>query len=185
MQVLAVTDAGDGAATASVSGTPDINPEIGVSSSEGGAIADGGTDNHGGEVIEAAKTVTYTVSNTGSGDLSVSNITVSGATNITGTPTISRTSFTVAESGSETFSITYTPDEELAFGFNIEITSDDSDESPIISPYRPGRRQTCCRSCGRGLCHRSGSTVHQVTDFINQRVSSALAAAQLAHRLCI
>ena len=118
-------------------------------------------------MIEAAKTVTYTVSNTGSGDLSVSNITVSGATNITGTPTISRTSFTVAESGSETFTITYTPTGTV-FGFN-EITSDDATKAPITSLFQARRPETYADPAAPASAVDQATQFFQVTNSINQR----------------
>lgn len=100
-------------------------PEIDVERNSS-AIADGGTDAQG-TVGGGQVTLTYTVNNTGDADLNISNITSSGATNVT-VDSISSTSFTVGASGSTTFDVKYTPTSGGAFSFDLDITSDDSDE---------------------------------------------------------
>ncbi|WP_350334594.1 choice-of-anchor D domain-containing protein [Coralliovum pocilloporae] len=109
-----------------------LAPEIEVSSSEsGGVVLDGGTDAQGDEPISTAKTVTYTVTNSGSATLNVTNIVASNLSNITGSPTISSTSFSIASGGGpQTFDVTYTPTATGAFSFELDITNDDSDENP-------------------------------------------------------
>ncbi|NNE59135.1 MAG: DUF11 domain-containing protein [Hellea sp.] len=108
-------------------------PEIEISSSESGAVADGGTDAQGNEVVGTAKVVTYTITNTGGAALNLTNAgpSLSGGVNV-GMPTPGNySSATVAASGgTATFTVTYTPQAAGAFSFDIDVLSDDSDESP-------------------------------------------------------
>ncbi|MEM7215666.1 MAG: choice-of-anchor D domain-containing protein, partial [Pseudomonadota bacterium] len=101
-------------------------PEIDVSSAVNGAIVDSGTDNHGSRFAGQVQTITYTVNNTGTATLNVTDITTSGAINITGSPTFSRTAFTVAPGGSETFDLMYTPTNGVPYSFNMDIINDDA-----------------------------------------------------------
>ena len=110
-------------------------PEIAVSSSEIGAVADGGTDSHTGAVPGTSKTVTYTVSNSGSAALTVSAITATNLTNISGQVAVSPTTFSVVQNdgsndGEATFDVTYTPAANGAYSFQLALTNNDTDESP-------------------------------------------------------
>ena len=108
-------------------------PEIAVSSSEGGAIADAGTDAQGSEPAGTAKIVTYTVTNTGTDTLTITGTpTVSNTSNITGTPSVTAplSSTVAASGGTTTFTVTYTPTSAGAFSFDLDIVNDDADENP-------------------------------------------------------
>ena len=106
-------------------------PEINLSSSENAIVSDAGSDAQGIQPAGIAKIVTYTINNSGTVSL-----------NITGTPTAANlinvaapvitapTSATVAPGGSTTFTVTYTPTIASAFSFDLDIISDDIDESP-------------------------------------------------------
>jgi len=106
-------------------------PEIGVSSSEGGALTDGGSDAQGAEPAGVASTVTYTITNSGTDTLTLSGTpTVSGLSNVAATPAVSAPgSLSLAPGGSTTFTVTYTPIAAGAFGFDLDIASDDADEA--------------------------------------------------------
>jgi autotransporter-like protein/HYDIN/CFA65/VesB family protein len=105
-----------------------VAPEIAVSSSEGGAIADGGTDTQGNETATATKTVTYTVDNSaGTDTLSVTNIATSNLSNVT-SATPSTTTLNIAAGATGTFTVDYVPTLAGAFSFDLDITNNDGDE---------------------------------------------------------
>ena len=106
------------------------SPEIDITSSESGAVADGDTDAQGTEPAGTAKTVTYTVDNTGTDTLTLTGTpTVSGETNITGAVTVTApASLILAPGASTTFTVTYTPTIAGAFSFDMDVASDDADE---------------------------------------------------------
>lgn len=107
-------------------------PEIALSSSQIGNLADGDTDTHTGGVVGVETTVTYTINNTGGAPLNVTGIISGNAANIDGIATPSRTTLTVAIGGSETFDVTYTPAGEGDFNFDLLIINNDGDESPYF-----------------------------------------------------
>ncbi|MEM7215941.1 MAG: DUF1573 domain-containing protein, partial [Pseudomonadota bacterium] len=115
-----------------VSGTATGDPEIDVSSSLNGAIADGGTDAQGAQIAGAAVTLTYTINNTGTDTLNITGTpTTANLTNITGAVTVTApTSNAIAPGGSAMFDVTYTPTIAGAFSFDIDIVNDDADENP-------------------------------------------------------
>ena len=128
------TDSGNYTLTQpSLSADITANPEIAVSSSEGGSLSDGGTDAQGNETAGTSKTVTYTITNSGTTTLTLSGTaSVTNLTNITGTPTVSAyTSTSLSASSSATFTVNYTPTTTGAFSFDVSIANDDSDESPF------------------------------------------------------
>ncbi|NNJ69052.1 MAG: hypothetical protein HKP54_13550 [Boseongicola sp.] len=109
-----------------------VAPEIEISSSEaGGPVADGGSDPQGVETSGVAKTVTYTIMNTGTDTLTLSGTpTVANVTNITGAVDIGLPGDLTLEPGeSTTFDVTYTPAGDGAFSFDLEVPSNDPDES--------------------------------------------------------
>jgi len=110
-----------------VSGASTGEPEIAVTSSVSGAVADGGTDLQGTRAVGTPVTITYIVDNaTGTDTLNISDITAPGLSNVSvGSP--SRTAFAVAAGGAETFSVTYTPLGAGPFEFEVFITNDDPD----------------------------------------------------------
>lgn len=102
-------------------------PEINVKDSESADIVDGettpqdfGTITVGG----ASPTLAFTVQNTGSGTLNISDVTVPNGYTIT-----ESLSSTIAAAGSDTFTVSLNNDTAGIFAGNIEITSDDSDEA--------------------------------------------------------
>jgi len=104
-------------------------PEIGLFTAANAALADGATDTQSNVVGGVEETITYTVNNTGNGTLNVTNIAASSLTNIDGTVAISPTRLDVASSSSSTFTVTYTPDSLGAFSFDLDLASNDSDET--------------------------------------------------------
>ncbi|MEW5250955.1 choice-of-anchor D domain-containing protein [Microbulbifer discodermiae] len=112
-----------------VSGTAP-GPEIEVTSSEGGALPDGGTDAQGNEPVGTAKTVTYTVSNTGTDDLTIATATTSAVSNVTVNSVSSPGSASVSAGGSTTFTVNYTPTAAGAFSFDLSFVNNDGDENP-------------------------------------------------------
>lgn len=106
----------------------EADPEIDVQRPAGTSIADGGTDAQGTKRSGEVVTLTYTVENTGNSNLTISNITTASLTNVS-VGTISPTNFTVSAGGNNTFNVPYTPAAGSgAFNFDLNITSNDSDE---------------------------------------------------------
>ncbi|WP_269580828.1 choice-of-anchor D domain-containing protein [Roseibium sp. Sym1] len=116
-----------------VSGTATGTPEISVSETgQGqGAVADGGTLAQGSQAAGSALTLTFTVTNSGTDDLTIATATSSSLTNVTVNSIGAPSSTTVAPSGgTETFTVQYTPTAAGAFSFNLSFVNDDSDENP-------------------------------------------------------
>ena len=101
-------------------------PEIDIQRPAGTSIADGGTDALG-LLPAGAGTRTYTVANSGSGTLNVSNITSANASNVT-VNSVSPTNFTMAAGGTATFDVQFTPATDGPFSFDLDIINDDADE---------------------------------------------------------
>ncbi len=98
-------------------------PEIAVLSLESGVeVPDGGTDDQGNQVFGTPKTVTYTVSNTGSVELDVSNIATSipDDGNVTDVK-LSKTRLKVPAKGKVQFEVTYTPTQAGPFNFDLVL----------------------------------------------------------------
>ena len=125
-------DADEGPYNVTASGTATGDSEIDVSSSEGGAVADGGTDAQGSEVAGTPKTVTYTIENEGTDTLELTGApTASGLTNVDVPVTISALSATsLAPGETATFEVTYTPTIAGPFSFELTVPNDDADEGP-------------------------------------------------------
>ena len=103
------------------------NVEIDVQRPAGTSIPDGGTDAQGNQDAGTQVTLTYTVSNTGSTALSVTNIASASPVNVS-VDSISPTSLTVVAGGTNTYAVRYTPTAVGAFSFELDISSDDTDE---------------------------------------------------------
>ncbi len=115
-----------------VSGTGTGAPEISVSASIGGAVSDGGTNAQGAQAAGTPVTVTYTVTNSGTDDLTLASATSSTLSNVTVNSITAPGSTTVAPSGgTTTFAVQYTPTVAGAFSFNLSFTNDDADENPF------------------------------------------------------
>ena len=108
-------------------------PEIAVSSSESGPVADGGTDAQGNQAFGIPKTVTYTVSNTGGAKLEVSSITTSipvdGNVTVDPIPDDDAVFDVPANGGTGEFKVTYTPTKAGAFKFDLVVKNNDENES--------------------------------------------------------
>lgn len=121
-------DSDEGNYDITVSGSATTEPEIDVQRPASSPISDGGTDAQGTQQSGISNTITYTVENTGNATLNVTNITSSSASNVT-VNSITPTTLTVASGGgTDTFDVTYTPTTSGAFSFELDITSDDSNE---------------------------------------------------------
>nr|WP_255698700.1 OmpA family protein [Yoonia sp. I 8.24] len=114
-----------------VEGTSEGAAEIDVTSSVSGAMPDGGEDDVGEPIAGEEQTITYTVTNTGTDTLTLENPTISGETNLDGGVTVVNPGDLVLAPGeTTTFTVTFTPLDEGAFGFDIDLPNDDADEAP-------------------------------------------------------
>ncbi|MEP1186630.1 MAG: choice-of-anchor D domain-containing protein [Roseibium sp.] len=114
-----------------VSGTGTGTPEISVSADIGGAVADGGTNAQGTQAVASATTVTYTVTNSGTDDLTIATATSSAPSNVTVNSIGAPGSTTVTGGGgTTTFQVQYTPTAVGAFSFGLSFVNDDADENP-------------------------------------------------------
>ena len=113
--------------TVSGSASPEINVLGNSASISSGSTTTSTTNNtdYGTVTIGSPTSRAFVVSNTGSSDLSVTNITSSNSAF-----TIDQSSFTVASSGSTTINITYSPNEASTQQSTITITNNDADENP-------------------------------------------------------
>ena len=115
-----------------VSGTASGAPEISVSASIGGAVGDGGTNAQGTQAAGSPVTVTYTVTNSGTDDLTIATATSSAPSNVTVNSIGAPGSTTVASGGgTTTFTVQYTPTLAGAFSFGVSFVNDDADENPF------------------------------------------------------
>ncbi|MES9859202.1 MAG: choice-of-anchor D domain-containing protein, partial [Sedimenticola sp.] len=105
-----------------VTGNGIPEPEIDLQRPGGSSIADDGTDAQGNKGAGNEVTLTYTVENTGSEDLDVTDISSAAPNNVT-VGSISTTSFTVAAGATATFDVLYTPTAAGAFGFELDVIS--------------------------------------------------------------
>ncbi|MCA8937962.1 MAG: choice-of-anchor D domain-containing protein, partial [Planctomycetes bacterium] len=92
-------------------------------------IANGGNDNVAGTVAGATTQVTYTIENTGTGDLTITGTGTTGALNNVGVivGTVGSTVLTPAGAGSTTtFTVDITPTALGAWSFTLQINSNDT-----------------------------------------------------------
>lgn len=111
-----------------VSGNATAAPEIDVSK---GAVpvADGASDTIANPRTGIPNTVTYTISNNGTSDLSVSGVSIGGLSNCTANVT-STPAGTVTPGNSTSFMVEFTPTADGPFSFTIAIANDDANENP-------------------------------------------------------
>jgi LPXTG-site transpeptidase (sortase) family protein len=103
-------------------------PEIDVQRPAGTSIADGNADAQWTKQSGQQVALTYTIANTGSGDLNITDITSANATNVS-VDSISSTNFTVIAGNIATFDVAYTPATgDGTFSFELDITNDDPNE---------------------------------------------------------
>ena len=133
---------GNDADEATVVTLPDLTPEISVETSNGNAaIADGGTDTLTATPAGVEQTITYTVTNDGLGTLTLQAPTLDAgsATNITDGDagvtfgTLSATSLAPGETA--TFTVTFTPEADGAYDFDLTLPNDDAQDDVDESPY--------------------------------------------------
>lgn len=103
-------------------------PEMGLSFF-GIAISDGGTD-EAGDVAAGIMTRTYTITNSGTGDLAVDTVSASNFDNVSNFKVTSTPAAKVAPGASSDLTIQFKIDAEEAFSFDFEIANGDSDENP-------------------------------------------------------
>ena len=130
------TDADESPFNITASGSASGAPEISVSSSEGGAVLDGGTDTFTSTpAAGSSSTVTYTITNSGTDTLTVTTPTVGG--NVTSTSNVTVNSLTLgstsvaAGGGTTTLVVNYTPTAGGAFSFTYSLANNDADENPF------------------------------------------------------
>ncbi|GGF68919.1 Calx-beta domain-containing protein [Mameliella alba] len=116
-----------------------ITPEIGLSGSIGGAVADGGTLDQGTLDAGTQQSLVLTVSNTGTDALTLAAAPViSGETNVVVDSVTGPLATTVPIGGDTTITILYTPataiqtdpTTTLPFSFDLSLGNDDVDEAP-------------------------------------------------------
>ncbi len=113
-----------------VSGTASAAVEINVQDDSASNIADGGALAIAPDPVGGVQTTeVLTIQNTGTTTLHLSSVTVTNTSNVT-VATTTFASTNVAAGGSTTLTITYTPTTNGAFGFDLDIGSDDTDENP-------------------------------------------------------
>ncbi len=108
--------------------TSQVNPEINVVDSGSSPIADGGSDPQGTVNVGVTQSVSYTIQNTGNGDLTVSGVTFANLVNVT-TPTLSTSpSGTITAGNSSSFTVQYAVGAVNPYSFDVVIANDDADE---------------------------------------------------------
>lgn len=131
------------------------SPEIGLISSTGASLANNATDNQG---ICCSKntgtTVTYTIQNTGNGDLNVSNITSSN-TSHSFVSSITPATATIPANGQASIAVAFTPTEGGMFGFDLNISSDDADEGNYRISFS-GMARAAPPNQGSGMTNDAG-----------------------------
>ncbi|PJI91747.1 CshA-type fibril repeat protein [Yoonia maricola] len=134
--------AGNDADEATVVTLPVIAPEISVETSNGDApIADGGTDTQPPSVAGVEQTITYTITNDGFETLTLDDpvLEAGSTTNITNGDDgvvfgdLSATSLEPGETA--TFTVTYTPELDGAYDFDIVVPNNDAQDDEDESDY--------------------------------------------------
>jgi MYXO-CTERM domain-containing protein len=122
---------GDGAFDYTVAGDAIVPmPEIDIQRPAGTSIASGMTDAQGSVDVGVAQTLTYTVENVGTGDLSVGAATIANASNATATATGGNAVLGAGETADIT--VDFTADATGDFSFDLSVASDDGDENPYV-----------------------------------------------------
>ncbi len=107
-------------------------PKIAVTSSESGGLTDGRTDDQGEEPAGTAKTVTYTVTNSGTANLALDTATATGTPDNVKDVTITDPVKTTLVPGEETrFTVSYTPEYAGAFSFGLTIGNNSTNAKPF------------------------------------------------------
>ncbi|MEO9971283.1 MAG: glycine-rich domain-containing protein [Hyphomonadaceae bacterium] len=106
-------------------------PEVTVTSSENGAITDGGADIQGTLEAGNSHSITYTIENTGSSNLTLATATAGTLANVTIGSISVPTSTVLSPGATSTFTVTLTPTGVGAFTVPIQFTNNDADEDPF------------------------------------------------------
>jgi LPXTG-site transpeptidase (sortase) family protein len=105
-------------------------PEIDMQRPASTSIADGDTDTVGNQAVGTVN-LTYTVDNSaGTGALTISGVTASSLSNVSGFSLITATPITIAPGATSTFNVSFTVGVNGAFSFDMAIANDDSSENP-------------------------------------------------------
>ena len=105
------------------------DPEIDIQRPAGTSIPDGSTDNIGSYSIGTVN-ITYTITNsTGTDNLSITAVNAVNPTNVTGFTLNTATPITIASGDTGTFDISFNVPSAGAFGFDMDITNNDTDEN--------------------------------------------------------
>ncbi len=106
-------------------------PEIGLEQPAGTSLADGGTKNFGSVVVGSSSSLTFTIRNTGSADLTGLAITKDGANPADFTVTSSPVAPVSGPSGTTTFTVRFAPKATGSRNAVIHIANNDSNENPF------------------------------------------------------
>ena len=104
-------------------------PEINVQRPAGTVLADGSIDEVGDQPIGEV-TLTYTIENTGSSVLTVSDITATNFDNCSNFQSTFTSNIDIDSGNSANIDISFDVDDEGAFSFDMDIENNDSDENP-------------------------------------------------------
>jgi hypothetical protein len=164
--------------TAAGTGSPTPTfPEVDVFRSSA-PIADGATDDIAGAPL-GARSLTYTISNTGTGPLNITTPISIGATTNCSVTVTSQPAATVAAAGATTLAISATPAAAGAFSFSVSFDNDDSDENPFNFNVS-GTATKPPSSTGGGTSGTTGCSSHSA-DWI--WLMAILAAALVSARI--
>ncbi|MBI9050196.1 MAG: sortase [Anaerolineaceae bacterium] len=128
---IANNDSDENPYTITISGTGiGGSPEMDLQRPAATSIADGGSDSVGSQSIGTVN-LTYTVDNSaGTDQLSISGVTASNESNVSGFSLDTATPINVAAGSTGTFDISFNVGINGAFGFDMDIANNDSDENP-------------------------------------------------------
>jgi hypothetical protein len=126
---VALTATGSDGETVGVTGTVNAAPAPEMDVTRGGAIVDGNTDAAGSMLVGVPQSLTYTITNSGTATLNMSNAVLGAITNCT--PNITtQVPATLAAAANTSLVISVTPTTAAAFSFTVSITNNDASENP-------------------------------------------------------
>ena len=104
-------------------------PTLGLSRS-GSPVVSGGSDNPGDIAAQELQTLTYTLENTGAGNLDIGAIGISGQGNVTAAVSTPPGVTTLAAGETTTFEVEFTADDTGTYVFDVAVASND-----LAGPY--------------------------------------------------
>jgi len=140
-------------------------PDIDIQRPAGTSIASGGTDDAGSVNVGEAQSLSYTIENVGTGDLTVGAATIDNATNVVAAATGGDVTLGAGETDS--LDVDFTVEAEGAFSFDLVVASDDADEDPYtitISGTGVGQGTGGGGAGGGGMGGSGGSGTSPTTD---------------------